>query len=90
MASSTRATPSGRRRTSTARPSRGERDFETRPLATSLSMRVVMVPEVTRVCCMSAPAESASSPLRRRAESMSNSQPSRPAPVKASRRALSR
>ena len=89
-----RPRPSGRARervTSTPRRSRGSGSRETRPAAASRSIRLVIVPEVTRVARSSAPGVSWNGgPARRSADSTSNSQDSRPWAAKAPRRAMSR
>src|SRR6202012_3777351 len=62
-----------------------------RPAGASRSMRLVIVPEVTRVARSSAPGVSWNGgPARRSAESTSNSQDSRPCAANAPRRAMSR
>ena len=62
-----------------------------RPAEASRSIRLVMVPEVTRVARSSAPGVSWNGgPARRRADSTSNSHDSRSCAAKAPRRAMSR
>ena len=90
-AASARATPCSVSVTRTPRLSLGSGSRRTRPAAASRSIRLVMVPEVTRVARSSAPGVSWNGgPCRRSAESTSNSHVSRPWSANAPRRAMSR
>jgi hypothetical protein len=77
--------------TSTPRLSLGSGSRRTSPLRISRLMRLVMVPEVTRVARSSAPGVSWNGgPCRRSADSTSNSHDSSPCSANAPRRAMSR